>query len=95
MFPVTDSSQTIIDCLMKEANKYAVEIRMNKEVKGIYHDAGTWNLLMKDDAVLKADFICIASGGYPKILQYDWLKKTEHYVEEPVSAEPTYTGKYK
>src|ERR1041385_5090367 len=26
MFPVTDSSQTIIDCLMKEANKYGVEI---------------------------------------------------------------------
>src|SRR6478735_3174259 len=33
MFPVTNSSQTIIDCLLKEANKYKVEIRMNKEVK--------------------------------------------------------------
>jgi predicted Rossmann fold flavoprotein len=84
MFPVTDSSQTIIDCLMKEANKYGVEISMNKEVKGIYSDAGKWNLLMKGDAVLTADFICIASGGYPKILQYDWLKKTEHHIEEPV-----------
>ena len=52
MFPVTDSSQTIIDCLMREANKYGIEIRMNKEVKGIYTDAGKWNLLMKDDAVL-------------------------------------------
>jgi predicted Rossmann fold flavoprotein len=29
MFPVTDSSQTIIDCLMQEANKYKVEILMN------------------------------------------------------------------
>ena len=33
MFPVTDSSQTIIDCLMNEANSYGVEIRMNSEVK--------------------------------------------------------------
>src|SRR5215212_8712567 len=33
MFPVTDSSQTIIDCLFREANKYGVEIRMNSEVK--------------------------------------------------------------
>ena len=33
MFPITNTSQTIIDCLMKEANKYNVEIRMNKEVK--------------------------------------------------------------
>src|SRR5688500_18261107 len=31
MFPVTDSSQTIIACLMKEADKYGVTIRMNTE----------------------------------------------------------------
>jgi predicted Rossmann fold flavoprotein len=84
MFPVTDSSQTIINCLMKEANKYGVEIRMNKEVKEIYSDAGTWNLLIKDDALIAADFVCIASGGYPKILQYGWLKQTDHNIEEPV-----------
>jgi hypothetical protein len=84
MFPLTESSQTIIDCLMKEAYKHAVEIRMNKEVKGIYCDSGKWNLLMKDDVILPADFICIASGGYPKILQYDWLKASEHSIEEPV-----------
>ena len=84
MFPVTDNSQTIIDCLMKEANKYQVDIRMNKEVKGIFIADAAWNLLMKDDTVLCADMVCIASGGYPKMLQYDWLKKTEHSVEEPV-----------
>jgi predicted Rossmann fold flavoprotein len=84
MFPVTDSSQTIIDCLMKEANRFGVEIRMNKEVKGIYRDAGKWNLLIKDDALMSADFVCIASGGYPKILQYGWLKQTDHCIEEPV-----------
>ncbi len=84
MFPVTDSSQTIIDCLMKEANKYHVEIRMNKEVKGIYTTDGKWNLLMNNDDELCADFICIASGGYPKIMQYSWLKRSEHAVEEPV-----------
>src|ERR1700722_695119 len=31
MFPVSDSSQTIIDCLMKEVNRYGVEIRMKAE----------------------------------------------------------------
>ena len=33
MFPVTDSSQTIIACFLKEANKFGVEIIMNMEVK--------------------------------------------------------------
>ncbi|MEP7239194.1 MAG: NAD(P)/FAD-dependent oxidoreductase [Ferruginibacter sp.] len=84
MFPVTDNSQTIIDCLTKEANKYAVEIRMNKEVKEILTNEGKWNLVLKDDVILDADFVCIASGGYPKILQYDWLKTSEHNIEEPV-----------
>ncbi|HEX8334178.1 MAG TPA: NAD(P)/FAD-dependent oxidoreductase [Segetibacter sp.] len=35
MFSITDSSQTIIDCLLKEANKYGVEIMMNRDVKKI------------------------------------------------------------
>lgn len=84
MFPVTDSSQTIIDCLMQEANRYGVAIRLNKEVKGICSNEGTWNLLMKDDTILHSDLVCIASGGYPKIVQYNWLKETEHRIEEPV-----------
>src|SRR5215210_1556421 len=33
MFPVTDSSQTIIDCLLHEANKHGVQINMNTEVR--------------------------------------------------------------
>ena len=84
MFPVTDSSQTIIDCLMKEANKYGVEIWMNREVRGMSNTDGRWSLLMKDNTVINADVICIASGGYPKIVQYDWLKKSQHSIEEPV-----------
>ena len=39
---------------------------------------------MKNDEILKTDFVCVASGGYPKILQYGWLKKTAHDIEEPV-----------
>lgn len=40
MFPVTNSSQTIIDCLMKEANKYGVEIRMNSDVRSLKPEVG-------------------------------------------------------
>jgi len=35
MFPITDSSQTIIDCLMREVNAYGVEIRMHAEVRDV------------------------------------------------------------
>ena len=84
MFPVTDDSQTIIDCLMKEANKYAVEILMNREVRELAMNNGQWTIIFKDGEQIEADYVCIASGGYPKILQYDWLKKASHTIEEPV-----------
>lgn len=35
MFPVSNTSRTIIDCLLKEANKYGVEILLNVEVNEI------------------------------------------------------------
>src|SRR5450432_2010781 len=35
MFPVSNSSQTIIDCLMQEAAKYNVSVMMNTEVKSV------------------------------------------------------------
>jgi len=35
MFPVTDSSQTIIDCLLGEARKLGVKIRPNAGVEAI------------------------------------------------------------
>ena len=84
MFPVTDSSQTIIDCLLKEAGKYGVEIMMNREVKELIKLTGEWEIIFTDDKKIKADFICIASGGYPKPASFDWLKKLGHTIESPV-----------
>jgi predicted Rossmann fold flavoprotein len=84
MFPVTDSSQTIIDCLLREANLYGVEILMNREVKGIKCKAeGVWQLELLNE-ILECDFVCVASGGFPKLNQFDWLKETGHTIVEPV-----------
>lgn len=84
MFPVTNSSQTIIDCLMQEVSKYRVEILMNKEVKAINKSDGHWKLLFGNDTYMDADFICVASGGYAKSTQFEWLQKIGHTVEPPV-----------
>ncbi len=84
MFPVSNTSQTIIDCLMKEVNKYGIEILMNKEVKALNKLPDGWQLLFANETTLAADFICIASGGYPKSTQFEWLQKIGHFVEPPV-----------
>ena len=33
---------------------------------------------------MHADFVCIASGGYPKMAMFEWLKNLGHSIEEPV-----------
>lgn len=84
MFPVTDSSQTIIDCLLKEANRHGVEILVNREVKGLAFTNNKWSVILKENEMPEADYVCVASGGYPKLQQYDWLLKTGHDIETPV-----------
>jgi predicted Rossmann fold flavoprotein len=84
MFPVTNTSQTIIDCLMKEANKYKVEVLMNAEVKQLAAGNKQFAVEFANGKIVEADFICIASGGYPKSLQFEWLKNLGHTIEEPV-----------
>ncbi|MFT3680091.1 MAG: NAD(P)/FAD-dependent oxidoreductase [Ferruginibacter sp.] len=84
MFPATDSSQTIIDCLIKEANKYNVNILMNREVRELSAMNGVWSISFADNKNLPADYVCIASGGYPKSAQFEWLKQLGHAISEPV-----------
>ena len=83
-FPVTDSSQTIIDCLMREVNKYNVEIRMMSEVRSMKYEAGKFVIEFSDSRQQTSDFLCVACGGYPKASMFDWLKQSGHTIEEPV-----------
>lgn len=84
MFPASDSSQSVIDCLLKETAKYGVDIRMNREVRKIFIQDGIWQLVLANGEEFHADFVCIASGGYPKPGMFDWMKDTGHTMEEPV-----------
>jgi len=70
MFPVSDNSQTIIDCLVSEANKLGVVIQKGVSVSDIRET--------------RADKIIIASGGSPKLAGFDWLKNLGHTIIPPV-----------
>src|SRR4051812_10480450 len=83
MFPSTDNSQTIIDCLIKEANKYCLEILFNTEIKSVKRINNLFQL-ETGNRQLETSFLCIASGGYPKSSQFEWIKNFGHTIEEPV-----------
>jgi len=85
MFPVTDSSECIIECLMNEANSYGVDIRMNAEVKQLTStEGGQFDLLLTNNQTITADYVVLATGGYPKASMFDWLKSLGHNFSEPV-----------
>jgi predicted Rossmann fold flavoprotein len=84
MFPVTDTSQTIIDCLIKEVNRFGIEIRMNAAVEKIINDKGRFLLKLSGGRQLESDFVCVACGGFPKLQMFEWLEQTGHTIEEPV-----------
>lgn len=84
MFPITNSSQTIIDCLMKAVNKYGIQILMSKGVKKLSLDNDQFLVNFEDEETITADLVCISSGGSSKSAQFTWLTDLGHSVEDPV-----------
>jgi predicted Rossmann fold flavoprotein len=85
MFPTTDSSQTIIDCLIREANRLSIEIIMRSEVLSVSQTNDEKFIVeLSNERKIPADLVCVACGGYPKTEMFNWLKTTGHSIEAPV-----------
>ncbi|WP_069129960.1 BaiN/RdsA family NAD(P)/FAD-dependent oxidoreductase [Rhodohalobacter halophilus] len=85
MFPVTDDSQTIIDCLMNEARKNGVEIRTKTKVDAIVPESnGGFSLSIRSEEPQYFDRVVVATGGYNRGKAYGWLKTLGHSVHSPV-----------
>lgn len=88
MFPVTDDAQTIIDCIWQEMMRQKTQIFYHKAVKSIEQlttDGKTSFIIhFADTSVYGADKIIIATGGFPKADQYQWIVALGHNIESPV-----------
>ncbi|MEY2857977.1 MAG: hypothetical protein RLZZ74_2289 [Cyanobacteriota bacterium] len=87
MFPITDNSETIINCLMEAANRAGVDLRTGvgvKTVKQYLDDQGAsyFQVELKNERVLKGDRLLIATGSNP--LGYRWAKNLGHKIEPAV-----------
>ncbi len=91
MFPVTDSSQTIIDCLMKQAHKLGIELRMKVGVKSVTHRQGQFSLLT-GDGQLQAKRILLATGGASRATE--WLTSFGHRLAEDIPSLFTFCVKH-
>lgn len=85
MFPVTDSSDTIISCLMDEAKKHGVSIRTKMKVNQIEPlDEGGFKLNLHKANPITCKQLVVATGGYNRENAYSWLTELGHSVNTPV-----------
>lgn len=84
MFPITDNSQTIIDCLTQEAERCGVVLRKGSGVRSITRSAKGYTLSLDGDQSIEADRVIITTGGHPKAEGYAWLQALGHTVVSPV-----------
>lgn len=81
MFPESNSSQTIIDCFLSEAEKHGVEVLKNHAVKSVKHLESQYQIETTQGDFL-AEKMVIATGSNPKI--WKLLENFGHTVSQPV-----------
>lgn len=83
MFPVTDDSQTIIDCFLHEAQINKIEIVKQSRVNELYPEKSGFSLVFNESKE-HFDKVIIASGGSPKAQGFEWLKNIGHAIINPI-----------
>lgn len=84
IFPVSDSSDTIIHCLMESARKAGVGIKTRVSVSSFSVQDHRFQLELNDGTRYPADRVLVATGGSPNIRGFDWLSERGHDIAPPV-----------
>lgn len=63
MFPTTDQSQTIIDCLLRSARTAGVQTQANRGVVSVTGEHGAFTLSTSDSKTVRCDRLLLATGG--------------------------------
>ncbi len=85
MFPVSNSSQTIIDCFMNAAAKARIKILTSQSVQSLYYsetsEEAFWKIDTQHDK-FTATKLVLSTGSNPKM--WDLIKGLGHSIVEPV-----------
>ena len=85
MFPVSDQSRSIVDCLLRAAEKAGVEVRTGARVSGfssVSGPEGNWRVELGDGTALFARALLVAAGSSTSV--WALLRELGHGIEPPV-----------
>lgn len=78
MFPVTDSSQTIIDCLQEERKRTGAELILEADVEKIEPSSSGFTVHLANNTTMQAKRILLATGSNRKV--FTWLESLGHTI---------------
>jgi predicted Rossmann fold flavoprotein len=81
MFPVSNSSQTIIDCFQKATQKLGITVLTGQSVQSIFKKDNFWKIETQNENYLTEKLI-LATGSNPKM--WEMLQTFGHAVISPV-----------
>jgi hypothetical protein len=81
MFPKSDTSQTIIDCFLKDIKKHKIEILKNQSVQQLNKNKDSW-VVETNDEIFTSKKVLVATGSNTKV--WNILKKLGHDIIKPV-----------
>jgi len=81
MFPVSNSSQTIIDCFLTATQKLGITVLTGQSVQSIFKKDKVWKVETQNEHYL-AEKLVLATGSNPKI--WEMLQTFGHVVINPV-----------
>ena len=84
MFPVTDSSETIIECFLKETHRLGIKIQTGCQVTGIAPTLSGFQVMSGNGTVYQTDKILIAPGGSSNQQSYIWISVLMHSIAAPI-----------
>ncbi|BAU14039.1 fumarate reductase/succinate dehydrogenase flavoprotein-like protein [Leptolyngbya sp. NIES-3755] len=91
IFPITDDSRTIADCLFDQAADLGVKIYTQAPVKSVEKSGEKFSIELRSGRVLLADRVLIATGSNPN--GYQFAKSLGHSIINPVPSLFTFNVK--
>lgn len=86
VFPRSDNSESIIRCLTDEAARLGVRVRTRMGIDDWTYMSSDrkFDVVFSDGSRQQFDRLILATGGFPKSSSYEWLRKQQLKVEDPV-----------
>jgi predicted Rossmann fold flavoprotein len=81
MFPVSNSSQTIIDCFLQTTQKLGIAVLTGQSVQSIFKKDNFWKVETQSETYI-AEKLILATGSNPKI--WEMLQTFGHAIVSPV-----------